>query len=330
MRVMVTGADGLLGSNLVRELLEQGYEVRAGIQPDRRGPTLDGLEIERIRLDILDPDSITAGIENIDVVVHAAGNTSVNPSRDEAVCRVNFDGTRNVVDSVLKSGVKLLIHVGTANTFGFGSKSKPGNEEQPYRAARFRVDYMDSKYAAHQLVMEAVAERGLPALIVNPTFLIGPYDYTPSSGAMIRAIHNGDIPFSAPGGRNFIAVKDVAKGIVSAIERGKIGEAYIMGHENLTYQEMFNLIASTLQVKGPRGALPKAVIITSALVSSLVKKMLGRQPQLTYALARISCCDQYYSAAKAIDKLNLPQSSLRTAIQESFEWMEQHGVLDRN
>lgn len=330
MRVLVTGADGMLGSNLVRELLEQGFQVRGGIQPGRQVPTLDGIEIEKASLNILDPDSIAAALEKVDIVVHTAANTSVNPSRDAVVRQVNLEGTRNVIDSVVDSDVQVMIHVGTANTFGFGSKDDPGHEDRAYRAGRYRVDYMDSKYAAHQLVLEAVANRGLRAMIINPTFMIGPYDYTPSSGAMIRAIYNGQIPFCAPGGRNYIAVKDVVQGIVSAIRQGEIGEAYIMGHQNLTYREMFNLIASTLGVKAPGMVLPKAVLILSGLFSSLWGRITGRRPQITYAMARISCSDQYYSAEKAIEKLNLPQSPLEVAIRESFEWMQRQGVLDRD
>jgi dihydroflavonol-4-reductase len=159
--------------------------------------------------------------------------------------------------------------------------------------------------------------------------MIGPYDYQPSSGAMIRAIYNRQIPFCSPGGRNVIAVKDVVQGIVSAIEQGEIGEAYIMGHQNLTYREMFNLMASTLQVQPPGAVLPKPVIILSGLFGSLWGKLSRKRPQITYAMARISCSDQYYSAAKAIEKLDLPQSPLDTAIRESFEWMQQHGVIDR-
>jgi dihydroflavonol-4-reductase len=329
MKVLVTGADGLLGSNLVRELLEQGYAVRAGIQPGRQVPTLDGLEVEKAPLDILEPDSIAAALKNIDIIVHTAANTSVNPSRDAAVRRVNFDGTRNVIDAVLRCGVQRMVHVGTANTFGYGTRSEPGDESRAYRAGRYGVDYMDSKYAAHQLVMGAVDGQDLPAMVVNPTFMIGPYDYTPSSGAMIRAIYNQKIPFCAPGGRNYIAAKDVAQGIVSAIRQGEIGEAYIMGHQNLSYREMFNLIASTLEVKAPGVVLPKAVLILSGLFSSLWGNMSGKHPQITYAMARIACSDQYYSAGKAIAKLGLPQSPLDTAILESFEWMQQNGVIDR-
>ena len=125
-------------------------------------------------------------------------------------------------------------------------------------------------------------------------------------------------------------MKDVARGIVNAIKQGEIGEAYIMGHQNLTYREMFDLIAATLQVKAPGPVLPRAVIVLSGLFGSIWSNLTGKRPQITYAMARISCSEQYYTAAKAIEHLDLPQSPLETAIRESFEWMQQNGVLDRD
>ncbi|MCK4639930.1 MAG: NAD-dependent epimerase/dehydratase family protein [Candidatus Marinimicrobia bacterium] len=330
MLVLVTGADGFLGSNLVRSLLDKGYSVRAMLQHGRNTGTLDKLDIDKIYADLLDLKSLSDAFIGVDVVIHTAAFVSIWPSRNVISRRVNIDGTRNVIDTVLKTGVKRMIHVGTANTFGFGSKNSPGNETLPYDGYKYGLDYMDTKYAAHSLVLEAVKNRGLPALIVNPTFMLGPYDSEPSSGAMIVAIYKGKISGFVPGGRNYIYVKDVADAIVNAVTLGEVSEAYILGHSNLTYKEIFNLIANTIGVKPPAIKFPKWLIIFIGALGSAWGRIKGQKPIISYPMSRISCDEHYYDASKAISKLKLLQTPIEVAVRESFSWMKEKGFFDKH
>ena len=277
-KVLVTGGDGMLGSNLVRELLNRNYKVSVMIQSGRETGTLDGLEVDKLEGDLLDVVSTSGCVAGHDYVIHVAASTSIWPARSEIVNKVNIEGTRHMLNAALEHKVKRFIHVGTANTFGFGTKENPGHENNPYTAGKYGLDYTDSKYKAHQVVMEYV-QKGLDALVVNPTFMMGPYDSAPSSGAMIVALYKGNVPGYSPGGRNYICVKDVAVAISNALSIGSVGESYILGNENLSYKEAFGKIANVIGKKAPRTFMPKFVILSYGAVSGFFCKINRQNPK---------------------------------------------------
>lgn len=324
--MLVTGADGLLGSNLVRELLERKCEVRAFLLPNSPSQTLDGLAIEKVEGNILSPADLKKAFQGCDAVIHAAANTNIWPDRSEMVRRVNEEGTRNIVEAALQAKVKRMVYVGTANTFGFGSKSQPGNETQAYKSAKYGLDYMDSKRKAQQIVLEACQNKGLPAIVVNPTFMLGPYDSKPSAGAMIVAIYQGKVPGYTSGGRNYIYVKDAAVAMCNALKMGRIGECYILGHHNMNYKEAFGKIASVVGVKAPGLPIPSFASLLYGAIGSFGAKVTGKAPTVSLAMARISTDEHYFDARKAQEELLLPQTPIEQAIRESFDWMRTHGV----
>jgi dihydroflavonol-4-reductase len=325
MKILVTGADGMLGSNLVRELLERRYAIRAFLLPGSKAPTLRGLDIEITFGDILQQQQVIAAATGCDAIIHTAANTNIWPNRSEIVRKVNIEGTRNVVNAALATKVKRLIYVGTANSFGFGSKENPGDEQQPYRSDKYGLDYMDSKYEAQQLVLEAVKTQGLPALIINPTFMWGAYDSKPGAGAMILAIYQGRVPASAPGGRNYIYVKDVAVAIANALDKGKEGNCYIAGHENLNYKEAFAKIAKVVGVKAPAFRIPGFVTKAYGWAGTAVANIVGKAPTVSYAMAQISCDEHYFSGQKAVLELGMPQTDIEVGIRECFDWLKGNG-----
>jgi dihydroflavonol-4-reductase len=328
MKVLLTGADGFLGSNITRELLDQGYEVRALVVPGRQHLTLQGLAIERFEGNLLKSSDILEAATGCDFVIHAAASTSVWPTRNRLVNKINIEGTENIIQAVLKLKIQRLIYVGTASSFGFGTKEEPGDETQPYLSDRYKLDYVDSKYRAQQMVLEAVHKDRLPAVVVNPCFMFGPYDSMPSSGAMIVAVCMGKIPGYTPGGRNYIYVKDVARGIVNALRKGRIGECYILGNQNLNYEEVFKLIATTTGSKIPTLRIPSLLTKAYGLFNSLIGKVSGKPPTLSYNLACIACDDQYYSPAKAVKELEIPQTPLSVAVKDAFDWLKEHKYLE--
>lgn len=326
MKIFLTGGDGLLGSNLVRELLNKGHELKVLVQPGRQTVTLDGLNIERIEGDLLDIDSLTKAAEGAEAIYHVAASTSIWPSRNEIVNRVNIEGTQNIIALAKSLNVKKLVYVGTANSFSFGTKEEPGVEGTPYIAGKYGLDYMDSKFKAHQLIDEAVKD-GVPAVVVNPTFMLGPYDSMPSSGAMVLAVYKQEVPGFAPGGRNYICVKDAAIGIANALEKGRVGESYIIGNKNMSYKEAFTLMAKTLNVKAPKIPMPKAVVLAYGKVSMWLFKLTGKKPVVSYPMAKIACDTHYFSAAKAVKELGLPQSPIEEGIKECFDWLDKNGYI---
>ena len=327
MKILVTGADGLLGSNLVRELLSRGHAIRAFVQPGRQQKTLEGLTIDKFPGNLLNPDEVVQAAEGCDAIIHCAASTAVWPIRSEIINQVNIEGTKNIITAVYKNKIARLIYVGTANSFGFGSKEQPGVEGNPYKSAMYGLDYMDSKYKAMQVVLEEVKKNSLPAVVVNPTFMFGPYDSTPSSGAMIVALYKGKVPGYTKGGRNYLCAKDAAVAIANALTKGRVGECYILGNENLSYNEIFTKIANTIGVKSPSLPIPSVFATLYGRIGSLMGNLTGKAPAISYPLARISADEHYYSPAKARTELGLPQTPVETGIRESFDWLKENGYL---
>lgn len=325
MKILVTGADGMLGSNLVRELLQREYQVKAFLLPNSPAKSLDGLNVEITYGNILDKDQIKSAAKNCDAIIHTAANTNIWPNRSEIVRKVNVEGTQNVVEAALENKVEKLIYVGTANSFGFGPKEVPGNEKTNYQSHKYGLDYMDSKFEAQQLVLKAVQKRKLPGIIINPTFMWGPYDSKPGAGAMILAIYNKKVPAFAPGGRNYIYVKDVCVAIANALTKGKIGECYITGNENLNYKEAFTKIATVVGVKPPSFTIPGVLSKTYGWIGTQVGTITGKAPTVSYAMAQISCDDHYFSSQKAVTELGMPQTKIEIAIEDCFQWLEKNG-----
>lgn len=316
-----------MGSNLVRELLKQDYQVRAFVEPGTRMDTLRGLDLEIMGGNILNEEDLKKAAGGCGVIVHTAASTNIWPSRSPFLGRINIDGTINVVRAAHHAGIDKLIYVGTANSFGYGSKSDPGNETKAYRSGKYKLDYMDTKLIAQRIVLDEVKANKLPAVIVNPTFMIGPYDSKPGSGSLILAVYNSRLPGYASGGRNYIHVRDVADGICRAIQNGRIGECYIMGHRNLSYREMFNKIAGILEVPPPFFNFPEFMIKAYGLLGSLNGRFRNAMPSVSYTMARIACDQHYYSSEKAIRHLGLPQTPIELAIMEAFQWFRSNGYL---
>lgn len=327
MRVLLTGADGLLGSNVVRELLDRKYIVTVFIEAGKKSITLPESNIKIVYGNILNSEEVSDAVSGNDYVIHCAANTNIWPTRSEIIRQVNVDGTENIIDACLEHNIKRLISVGTANSFASGNLDQLGDENNSYEAFVYNLDYMDSKRLAQDLVLDAVQQKELNAIIVNPTFMIGPYDSKPSSGAMIHAVAHGKVPGFTPGGKNYINVKDVAVGIANGIDHGRNGECYILGNENLTYEEMFNKIGHTINRPSPKRKLPAFIVRAIGRVNSAMARAFNYKPTITYELARLSCEDHYYSSKKAVRELKLPQTPIENGVRECYNWFVSNGYI---
>ena len=298
------------------------------VQPGNQSPTLQGLDIEKVEIDLLDKQRLSTAIEGCDLIIHVAAITSVWPSKGKIYEEINVTGTDHIIAAALKHKVERLIYVGSASSFGFGTKEQPGTEESPFKSDKYGLAYITSKRKAQLRVLNAVERKGLPALVVNPTFMIGPYDSRPSSGAMIVAAAKGKVPGYTRGGKNWVAVKDVAEGICQALEKGRIGECYIMGHQNLSYQEAFKIISGVVGRKPPAIPIPDFLAKAGGFMGSALASMTNRPPKLSYPMAWISCDGHYFSPEKAVKELQMPQTPLKIAVEEAFEWFCENGYIN--
>ena len=330
-KVFLTGAAGLLGSHITRELLLRNYFVVAFIETGKEPTTLFGLDdVALVYGDILNEKEVEAASKNCDYIIHAAANTTVMPARSEIINKINIIGTQNIIDAAHKNKAARLIYIGSANTFGFGDLKNPGNETKPYGCGKFGLDYMDSKLEAHKCVLDAVKTKNLPAVIVCPTFMLGKYDSKPGSGAMIVSVHSQKLPGYSKGGRNYIYASDAAVAVVNAIEFGRIGEAYILGNQNMNYKTAFNLIAKTIGVKPPRISMPGPVVLLYGAVCTCINKLTRKAMPINIPMAKIANEGFYYDCSKAINELKLPQTPIDVAIKECFLWLKQEGLLQNN
>ena len=328
--VFVSGATGLLGSHVVRELVARNYSVKAFVEYDTNTATINGLKnLEICYGTILDADALVRESAECAYIIHIAASTCVFPSRNKLVKEINVSGTKNMIEAALKNNAKRMIHVGSANTFGYSGIDNPGYEALPFCCRKFKLDYIDSKFEAHQEVLNAVYNKQLPAIIVCPTFMLGKYDSKPGSGALVASIYNNTLPGYTKGGKNYVHANDVAIAIVNALHMGKIGEAYILGNQNLNYKEAFELIAKTTGCKAPLVCLPKWLTVFYWATNELFCKVIGKTPKVTLAIARIGNEGFYYDSRKAISELKMPQTPVDVAVRDCFLWLKENNLLNK-
>ncbi|MBN2773321.1 MAG: NAD-dependent epimerase/dehydratase family protein [Prolixibacteraceae bacterium] len=322
MKTLLTGADGLLGSNVVRELIRQGFNVRVLVERGRNTGTLDGLDIEKVEGNILDKTSLAEAVSGCDFIIHAAASTSIWPPQSEIIRKVNIEGTRNLVEAAIENKVKRIVHVGTANSFGAGTKENPGDESSPFSAGKYKLDYIDSKYKVQQILLNEYKKSNTKIVIVNPTFMLGPFDSKPSSGQFLLALYQKQVPGYTKGGRNFLYVKDAAVAVVNALTKGRPGECYILAGTNLTYKEFNEVLEKTFGIKPPKIRFPKPAIMTYGVLSEIAGKVFGFEPKVSRAVAKISNDLYFYNAKKAVDELDLPQTPIETAVKDAIDWFK--------
>jgi dihydroflavonol-4-reductase len=327
VKVLVTGADGMLGNNIVRELVDRGFEVHCFIESSRSGDTLKDLPVHIYRGDICNSSDLVPLFRRVDYVIHTAGITSMWPGRSPLSWQVNFHAVKLLVRLSKKYNIQRFVHIGTATSFGHGPLERPGDEQTPYINHKFKLDYQDTKFMAQEYLLEQYRSHGFPVIILNPTFMLGPFDSGQGSNKMVLYLYKEKAPGFSPGGKNFVHVKDVAVAAANALNRGRLGECYITGNMNLSYRDSFRLIAETLDVKPPRLKLPRLAAVSYGAALSAISSITRKAPSITYQMARIGCEGCYYSPAKAIKELDMPQTPIEEAVKDSIQWFKQNGVV---
>jgi dihydroflavonol-4-reductase len=322
MQILVTGANGFLGANLVRQLVSKGETVKAFVRPTADLSALENVNCSIFRGDILSAEDVSRGLKDCDAVIHAAGTTSVKPGPFDHFKKINVDATENVIQAALQQGNKRLVYVGTANAFAPGSKEAPGDEESPFPFLDLNDGYVNSKYMAQQCVVKHVKRNNLNAVIVNPTFMIGPYDSKLSSGKIVLLGLKKGIQWYPPGGKNFVHVADVTEGIYHALMSGTKGECYLLVGKNLSYREFFQELNQVVGRKPVQILVPKSLLYLIGGVGEIWNSVSKRKVVLNMTNAKLLCLDNYYTGRKAQVEFGLTTTSIREAIEKSLKWFK--------
>lgn len=326
-KVFVTGADGMLGSSICRKLIEQQYTVKAACLHPERAHTISSLPIEIVYGNILDTQFLVREMRGCDYVIHVAASTSVWPRRCRLVNEINILGTEQVMEVAQFHNVQRMVHIGSASSFGHGCRQRPGNEKRLFDGWKYGMDYIESKYRAQQILLAQHEKNGFPVVIVNPTYMIGPYDAGPSSGRMLLNLYRNAIPGYSSGGKNFVCSQDVAVAAVHALQLGRVGECYIAGNQNMSFKDFFKTASSVMGKKFTLKPVPHPLILFAGAFHSTWARVSGKAPKLSYGVAQMANVQQYFSAEKAVRELQMPQTPIEVGIGQCMHWFNENGYL---
>ena len=326
---LVTGATGFVGANVVRELLRERATVRVLARPHGDRRAIDGLAVEICEGDLVDPASIRRAVQGAGTVYHVAADYRLWARRPEEIYRANVEGTRAVLAAAGDAGVKRVVYTSSVGALGIPKDGTPGTETTPVTLADMVGPYKASKFLAEQVAI-GFALKGLPVVIVNPSTPIGPWDIKPTpTGQMVVDFLSGRMFATVDTGLNIVHVRDVARGHLLAAERGRVGEKYILGNANFTLTEIGRLLSEIAGSRAPRARIPYAVAWLAAGCMEVAARVTGTTPRVPLTAVRMARKRMFFSSAKAVRELGLPQTDVRMALTEATEWFIEHGYVTR-
>jgi len=326
MQVFVTGGTGFVGANLIRLLLQKGYAVKALARDGSNLDNLQGLEVEIVKGDLNDPD-LSQHMAGCQYLFHVAALYSLWQADAEALYHHNVLGTRNVLLNARKAGIERTVYTSSVAAIGAGSNGQVVDESYQSPVEKLVGHYKKSKFLAEREAMAAVAV-GQDVVVVNPSTPIGPRDIkpTPTGDMVLRFLRRG-MPTYLETGMNFIDVRDVVEGHVLALLKGKSGDRYILGHQNLTMKQLLDQLSQITGLSAPQRAIAPWIPLTVAWIDERVLAPLGKPPSVPLDGVRMAKQYMYYDASKAVRELGLPQSSLSLALKDAVDWFMSHGYV---
>ncbi|BBA69222.1 hopanoid-associated sugar epimerase [Geobacter sulfurreducens] len=325
MKVFVTGATGFIGASIVRELLKDGCHVRVLARPGSDRRNLAGLDVEICEGDLRDRQALEHGLAGCEVLYHAAADYRLWTRTPAAMYAANVDGTRNILEAALRRGIAKVVYTSSVGTLGNPGNGTPGTETTPVTFADMVGHYKKSKFLAEREA-EAFIARGLPLVIVNPSTPVGPHDVKPTpTGKIIVDFLNRKMPAYLDTGLNIIDVEDCARGHLLAARHGRVGEKYILGHENLTLREIFALLARLTGIPAPRVRLPHTPILMAAYVNEALAKLTGKEPLIPLAGVQMAKKFMFFESSKATGELGLQRRPAVDALRRAVEWFRANG-----
>jgi len=327
MKVLVTGANGFLGSNLTKTLVSEGHDVYALVRPTSDISMLQGIGCKYIHGDVTDVVSLLENVKGFDTVFHLAGVIAYKKSQRSAMERVNVQGTSNIVDVCRENKVRRLVYLSSVVAIGASfTADQILNEESKYEIQSLDLGYFETKKAAEEIVKKACSRNEIDAVILNPSTIYGAGDARKGSRSMQLKVARGRLRFYTSGGVNVVALEDVIAGILSAWQKGRKGERYILSGENLTIQQLFQMIAAEAGVKPPSTCMPDSVLHALGKTGDALEK-IGFPPTFSQENAWTATMFHWFDSSKAQKELDFKPRPAKEAIHNSVQWVKDQGLL---
>ena len=327
MMALVTGATGFVGSAVARTLAVAGWQVRALVRAGSDRRNLQHLPLDLVVGDLANDASLDRALAGCQALFHLAADYRLGAREPQQLYRTNVEGTRNILSAAGRAGVSRVVYTSSVATIGLPADGSPGTEATPVALADMIGHYKRSKYLAEQLVCSA-AQTGTSVVIVNPSTPIGPGDVKPTpTGQIVLDAASGRIPAYVDTGLNIAHVDDVAAGHLMAFHRGRPGERYILGGEDMMLREILAAIALLVGRKAPRIRLPHTAVLPVAYVSEVFGKITGRTPRITLEGVRMARKRMFFSSEKAVRELGYQWRAPTKAFEDAVFWFREQGFL---
>lgn len=324
---LVTGATGFVGSAVARRLLAEGFELRLLSRKNSDRRNVDGLDATVVVGDLTDTASLQRAVEGCDAVFHVAADYRLWAPNPDELYQANVDGSRTLVAAAHAAGVARIVYTSSVAVLGIPKNGTPGDERTPVTVADMVGHYKRSKFLAEEAVRELAAQ-GAPVVIVNPSTPIGPRDVKPTpTGRVVRDAAAGRMPAFVDTGLNVAHVDDVAEGHLLAYRKGKLGERYVLGGDDMSLREILATIADIAGRRAPKIQLPHAAVMPVAYFAEALSRFTGRAPVATVEEIRMSKKRMYFSCAKAKRELGYAPRPARAALEDAVRWFRDNGYL---
>ena len=327
MKILVTGATGFIGGNLARELWRRGDDVQALIRPGSNLLAIRDTGIIPIEGDILDRQSVDRAVRGCEAVFHVAAAYTFWSKDRTNVARTNIQGTINVLEAARRARVSRTVYTSTVGTIGL-PKQGQGDENTPLNPETLHGHYKNSKHQAEQEALN-IAANDMPVIVVNPTLPVGPWDVKPTpTGKIILDFLRRKVPAYLKTGMNVVDVADVVDGHILAMEKGRPGERYILGNQNMSLKDLFDMISKLTGFSAPRIRLPYWLVVSLGYADQFAEgTLLGKEPTIPLEGVLASKVPAYVNCDKAVRELGQPQRSIEDALKQSLTWFIAHGYI---
>ncbi len=323
--ILVTGSSGHIGNVLVRQLVEQGKNVRIMTKDGKKPLWLEHLNLEVVTGDLRDEIAVHEAVKGVDVVFHLAGIISISSFDSKELTDVNVKGTEHVVNACLKHDVRRMVYTSSVHALPEGEKGQPITEDSDFNGKNLFGAYARTKAAATRKVLEGV-DKGLDAVICFPSGVMGPHDYRGSeAGRLIRDYATNKLPVYIDGEYNFVDVRDVVNGLLLALEKGRTGEGYILAGERMTLADFFSILSSyEAKMKPPKMKIPLPMAIGSAWVLEGACRIVKAKPMFTVYAIKVLQSNCEISSKKAKQELGYTSRSMRESISDGLNWLKEN------